>query len=154
FRGQSFDESAYIERVAEQYGTDHQQLDLNGSANLTDTIEQFACFSDEPSADAGALPVWFLSKLTKAHATVALSGEGADELFGGYVTYRANALAHRVRHLPAAAIRAALNICRRWPVSDEKNSVEYKAKRFLEGCLVPPERAHVYWNGTFSDHEK
>ena len=44
--------------------------------------------------------------------------------------------------------------CARWPVSDDKISFEYKLKRFLEGCLMSPERAHVYWNGTFSDAEK
>jgi asparagine synthase (glutamine-hydrolysing) len=49
--------------------------------------------------------------------------------------------------LAAAAVR-------RWPVSDEKISFEYKLKRFLDGCLMPPERAHVHWNGTFADEEK
>ena len=63
-------------------------------------IEEFAYYSDEPSADAGALPVWFLSRLSKTKTTVSLSGEGADELFGGYVTYRANRLAAATRRLP------------------------------------------------------
>ena len=62
--------------------------------------KQFAYYSDEPSADAGALPVWFLSKLSKTKTTVSLSGEGADELFGGYLTHRANRLAALARRLP------------------------------------------------------
>src|SRR5208282_6697025 len=68
----------------------------------------------------------------------------------GYLTYRANRLAGLARKFPSAAIRLGLAAARVWPVSDDKISLEYMAKRFLEGCLLPPERAHVYWNGTFS----
>ncbi len=66
-----------------------------------------------------------------------MSGEGADEVFGGYLTYRANHLAGIARQFPSTAIRAALAAVRHWPVSDEKISMEYKLKRFLEGCLLP-----------------
>ena len=154
FRGRSFDETEYVHRAAKQYGTDHQELDLTPEEDLRGAIEEFAYFSDEPSADAGALPVWFLSKLCKTRTTVALSGEGADELFGGYLTYRANRLAARARHLPRTISQLALAGFQYWPVSDEKISFEYKVKRFLEGSLMSPGRAHVYWNGTFSDAEK
>ena len=154
FRGRSFDETEYVHRAAKQYGTDHQELDLTPEEDLRGAIEEFAYFSDEPSADAGALPVWFLSKLCKTKTTVALSGEGADELFGGYLTYRANRLAARARLLPRSISKLALAGSQYWPVSDEKISFEYKVKRFLEGSLMSPGRAHVYWNGTFSDAEK
>ena len=154
FRGRTFDESNYIREVTAQYGTDHQQFDLNPEVNLQDAVEEFANYADEPNADAGALPVWFLSKMSKTKVTVTLSGEGADELFGGYLTYRANVLAKKTRRLPAALLRLALSGARLWPVSDEKISLEYKLKRFLEGSLMSAERAHVYWNGTFSDREK
>jgi asparagine synthase (glutamine-hydrolysing) len=154
FRGRTFDESSYIREVATQFGTEHEQLDLNPEMNLPDTIQEFAYYADQPNADAGALPVWFLSKMCKPRATVMLSGEGADELFGGYLTYRANVLAKRVRRLPASALRLLRSIAGAWPVSDDKISLEYKLKRFLEGALMPPSRAHVFWNGTFSDQEK
>ena len=154
FRGRSFDETEYIRRVARQYGTEHEELDLSPEEDLRGAIEQFARYADEPTADAGALPVWFLSKLSKTRTTVNLSGEGADELFCGYLTYRANRLARVVRRLPRKTIEWSLDALHRWPVSDEKISVEYKLKRFLEGCLMAPERAHIYWNGTFSDAEK
>jgi asparagine synthase (glutamine-hydrolysing) len=154
FQGRSFDETTYIEQVAAQYGTEHEQLDLNPGENLGSAIEEFAYYSDEPDADAGALPVWFLSKLSKTKTTVSLSGEGADELFGGYLTYRANRLAHIARRFPSGTIRLGLMGLSRWPVSDEKISFEYKVKRFLEGCLMPADRAHVHWNGTFSDAQK
>lgn len=154
FQGRTFDETPYVREVVEKYGTDHAQFDLNPSENLPDVIEQFAYYSDEPTADAGALPVWYLSKLSKSKVTVALSGEGADELFGGYLTYRANRMARRLRRLPPYAVRLWLAALRGLPVSDEKISFEYKAKRFLEGCLLSPERAHPYWNGTFSKAQK
>jgi asparagine synthase (glutamine-hydrolysing) len=154
FLGRNFDETAYIRQVAGQYGTDHEEFDLNPGENLASAIEEFAYYNDEPDADAGALPLWFLSKMTKTKVTVALSGEGGDEIFGGYLTYRANRFAGVVRPLPPAAIRLGLAAARLWPVSDDKISLEYMAKRFLEGCLMPPERAHVYWNGTFSDAGK
>ncbi|MGA2511236.1 MAG: asparagine synthase (glutamine-hydrolyzing) [Candidatus Acidiferrales bacterium] len=154
FLGRTFDETAYIREVAAQYGTDHEEFDLNPGENISSAIEEFAYYNDEPDADAGALPLWFLSKMTKTKVTVALSGEGGDELFGGYLTYRANRLAGLARKFPSAAIRLGLAAARVWPVSDDKISLEYMAKRFLEGCLLPPERAHVYWNGTFSEASK
>ncbi len=154
FQGRSFDETHFFRGVAKHYGSVHHELDIAEEPDLPATIEEFAYYSDEPNADAGAVPLWLLSKLTKRHATVALSGEGADELFGGYLTHRANMLAHTVRRLPSPAIDFMQGVARRWPVSDEKISFEYKVKRFLEGCRMRPERAHVYWNGTFSDAEK
>jgi asparagine synthase (glutamine-hydrolysing) len=154
FRGRSFDETDYIRQVATQYGTDHYELDLNPGENLQGAVEEFAYYNDEPDADAGVLPLWFLSKMSKTQVTVTLSGEGGDEIFGGYLTYRANRYARMLRRLPPAAIRLVLAVARRWPVSDDKISLEYMAKRFLEGCLLPPDRAHVYWNGTFSETQK
>ena len=154
FKGRSFDETAWMREVARQYGTDHEEFDVNPDLNLPETIEEFAYYSDEPSADAGALPVWFLSKLSRSKVTVALSGEGGDELFGGYLTYRADHLARRARRFPAAALGIASALARLWPVSDEKISFEYKLKRFLEGSRMPPEQAHVFWNGTFFGEEK
>ena len=154
FRGRSFDETEFVHRAAQQYGTEHTELDLTPEQDLEGAIAEFAYYSDEPSADAGSLPVWFLSKLCKTKTTVALSGEGADELFGGYLTYRANRLAHRARKLPRPLLQMALAGFRQWPVSDDKISFEYKATRFLEGALMEPQRGHVHWNGTFSDAQK
>jgi asparagine synthase (glutamine-hydrolysing) len=154
FRGRTFDETAYIRAAATQYGTDHREFDVNPEAGLADAIEEFAHYFDEPNADAGALPVWYLSKMTRQNVTVALSGEGADELFGGYLTYRADRYARLMRRLPAGMLGLGLAAARLWPVSDDKISFEYMLKRFLEGCRLDAARAHVYWNGTFSDAEK
>lgn len=154
FAGQGCDESGYIRQVAERYGTDHSEFDLNPDSNFCDAIQEFAHYSDEPSADAGALPVWYLSKLSRTKTTVALSGEGADELFGGYLTYRANQIATYVRRFPQKAIRLALRFANAYPASDESVGFDYKVKRLAEGCLMPAERAHTFWNGTFSEAQK
>jgi asparagine synthase (glutamine-hydrolysing) len=148
FRGANHDESPWFREVAQAYGTDHHEFDLNPEHDLPATIERMVHYSDEPSADAGALPVWYLSEMTRRHVTVALSGEGADELFGGYLTYRADALAARARRVPGVAPPpAGLQAVRVWPVSDDKISFEYKAKRFLAGTLLDPAEAHTFWNG-------
>ncbi len=154
FHGHSFDESAYIREVVEKYGTIHEELDLNPEQDLEGAIRELTYYSDEPSADSGALPVWFLSKLCRKACTVAFSGEGADEIFGGYLTYRANRIAQQLRRLPQGAIRGAQWAMQAWPASNEKISFEYKVKRMLQGSLLAPEQAHVYWNGTFSELEK
>lgn len=88
--------------------------------------------------------------MTRQHVTVALSGEGADELFAGYQTYLADDYAANARRVPRWMRRAGLGLLSFWPASDDKISLEYKAKRFLEGSLESPEEAHLYWNGTNS----
>ncbi len=154
FRGRSFDESSYIQQMVSEYGTEHEELDLNPEQDLEGAIQEFAYYSDEPSADAGALPLWFLAKLSRTRTEVALSGEGADELFGGYLTYRASRVASYLRMLPKSSLRLGQWMLQAWPVSDDKIGLEYKVKRLLAGSLMSPARGHVYWNGTFSDQEK
>jgi len=154
FQGRSFDESRYIREVSHHFGTNHTEFDLNTDAELADTILQIATYSDEPSADAGAVPLWFLAKMTAKEVTVILTGEGADELFAGYLTYKANRYSDVARRFPASCRRAALALADYLPVSDDKISFEYKFKRFLQGSLMAPGAAHLFWNGTFSDEEK
>ena len=103
---------------------------------------------------AGAVPVWFLSKMCRSEVTVALSGDGADELFGGYNTYLADRYARTLRRLPRSLLRWAANLTRMLPVSDEKIGLDYKLTRMLQGSFVDPVSAHLFWNGTFSPGEK
>src|ERR1041385_6287211 len=155
FQGRSFDESPYFREIAQVYGTDHHEFDLNPDVELQSAIEDFAYYSDEPSADAGALPVWYLARMSRRHVTVALSGEGADELFGGYLTYQADRLARPFRMVPKQVREAMLGALDRYmPVSDEKISLEYKLKRWIDGSLLDPDEAHFFWNGTFSPEQR
>ena len=100
------------------------------------------------------MPLWFLAQMTSRDVTVVLTGEGADELFGGYLTYKADRYCAMARRVPARLRQAALALALHLPVSDEKISFEYKIKRFLQGTLVIADMAHVFWNGTFSEAEK
>lgn len=155
FAGRTFDESRYFREIANFYGTDHHEFDLNPDLDLADAISDLAFYSDEPSADAGALPAWYLSRMTREHVTVALSGEGADELFGGYLTYVADQMAQPLRRLPDPARRLIQSTLKRClPVSDEKVGLEYKLKRWLEGCGLDRDEAHFFWNGTFSVEQR
>jgi asparagine synthase (glutamine-hydrolysing) len=154
FEGRKCDESSYFRRLAQYYGARHRELDLNQGLDLAGVIHELAYHSDEPSADAGALPVWFLSKLTAGHVKVALSGEGADEIFGGYQTYLADRYARIARLLPRPVLRGFAGAAERLPVSDEKIGFEYRVKRFLAGALLPADEAHFFWNGTFSCREQ
>ena len=156
FSGRSFDETAYIRKIVERYQTEHEQVDMNPNLNLLDAIAEFAYYSDEPSADAGALPVWF------SFQTVQEQDNGRAERGGRgrtlcWLSCSSCQLAGRARVeiYPPASFRFALDQLRRLPVSDEKIGLEYKLKRFLEGCVMPAAEAHTsYWNGTFSREQK
>ena len=154
FEGRECDESKYSRSLARHYGTQHEESNISGDLDLTGAIHELSYYSDEPSADAGALPVWFLSKMTAQHVRVALSGEGADEIFGGYQTYLADAYSRIARRVPKLLLRAALHCANRLPVSDRKIGFEYKLKRFLAGSQLPSDEAHFFWNGTFSEEEQ
>ena len=155
FESKSADESPYFREIAKVYGTDHHEFRFDRNSEIGPAIEDFAFYSDEPGGDAGALPVWFLSKMSRRDVTVALSGEGGDELFGGYLTYRADALARYLRAVPAVFRRAALGAAHAlMPASDEKIGFEYKLKRGMEGSLLDPDEAHLFWNGAFSRVQK
>jgi asparagine synthase (glutamine-hydrolysing) len=154
FRGKSFDESGYIREVSRHFGTEHHEFDLNPDADLAEAIEQIAYYSDEPGADAGALPAWYLARMTRNDVTVVLSGEGSDELFGGYLTYKADRWHRFATRFPQWLRRVALTCVRQLPVSDEKIGLDYKLVRFFAGTLLSPDVAHLFWNGTFSELEK
>ena len=104
FEEQDFDELPYARRLAERYGTEHHEFIVRPDA--TDILPELVRHYGEPFADASALPTYFLSKLTRQHVTVALSGDGGDENFSGYDNYRIVAAWNQADVLPGAARRA------------------------------------------------
>jgi asparagine synthase (glutamine-hydrolysing) len=154
FEGREFNEASYLREMASRYATDHHELDLGPSIVTPDSITELAYYADEPNADAGAVPVWHLSRLSARQVTVALSGEGADELFGGYITYLADKYARRARMVPRSLRRLSLHSANRLRASNKKIGLDYKLQRFLYGTLLDERSSHVFWNGTFSQMQR
>jgi asparagine synthase (glutamine-hydrolysing) len=144
FEERSFDELEDARSVATMYGTRHEELVLRPDAALL--LPALADAFDEPFADSSALPTYLVSELAASHVKVALSGEGGDELFGGYYTYAADLLALRVGRLAAIA----RPLVERLPSSNRKASLDYKAKRFVRGAALPPLERHHSWKEIFS----
>src|SRR5438105_1381322 len=145
FEERSFDELENARLVVERYGTRHRELVLRPDAALL--LPALADAFDEPFADSSALPTYLVSRLAAADVKVALSGEGGDELFGGYYTYAADLLAERVGGL-TGLVRPLVE---RLPSSDRRVPLEYKAKRFVRGAHLPPLERHHAWKEIFSD---
>ncbi len=144
FEESSFDELPGARAVAARYGTIHRELVLRPDAALL--LPALADAFDEPFADSSALPTYLVSQLAAADVKVALSGEGSDELFGGYYTYVADLLAERVG--PIAAL--ARPLAERLPTSTSRVSFDYKAKRFTAAAHLPPLERHHGWKEIFS----
>jgi asparagine synthase (glutamine-hydrolysing) len=148
FRERSFNELALARLVARRYHTDHHELVV--SPDVGELLPKLAASFDEPFADSSALPTYLVSELAASHVKVVLSGEGGDELFGGYETYAADQLALRVG--PLAARLAPL--VARIPSSDSRVSLEYRAKRFTRAAGLPPLERHHGWKEIFSAAER
>jgi asparagine synthase (glutamine-hydrolysing) len=144
FEERSFDELADARLVAKRYGTRHRELVLRPDAALL--LPALAEAFDEPFADSSALPTYLVSQLASSDVKVALSGEGGDELFGGYHTYAADLLAERV----GGVARFARPLVERLPSSSRKASFDYKAKRFVRAAHLPPLERHHGWKEIFS----
>jgi asparagine synthase (glutamine-hydrolysing) len=144
FEERSFDERGDARRVAERYGTNHHELLVRPDPTLL--LPALAEAFDEPFADSSALPTYLVSQLAAEHVKVALSGEGADELFGGYYTYAADLLADRI----APLARFVRPLVERLPTSASKASFDYKAKRFVRAAHLPPLERHHGWKEIFS----
>ncbi|HET8651436.1 MAG TPA: asparagine synthase (glutamine-hydrolyzing), partial [Gaiellaceae bacterium] len=144
FEERSFDELDDARSVAAMYGTLHEELVLRPDAALL--LPRLAEAFDEPFADSSALPTYLVSELAAGNVKVALSGEGGDELFGGYYTYAADLLALRVGRL-TPPVRPLVE---RLPSSSGKASFDYKAKRFVRAANLPPLDRHHAWKEIFS----
>jgi asparagine synthase (glutamine-hydrolysing) len=148
FRERTFDELALARQVARRYGTDHHELVL--TPDLAALLPEIVAAFDEPFADSSALPTYLVSRLASEHVKVVLSGEGGDELFGGYETYTADQLA---RYLGRPAARLA-PLVERLPSSSRRVSLEYRAKRFARAAALAPLERHHGFKEIFSAEQR
>jgi len=148
FAERSFNELDRARLVAERYGTDHHELVVAPSA--AELLPELAGAFDEPFADSSAIPTYLVSRLASEHVKVALSGEGGDELFGGYETYAADLLAERA----GGALARLRPLVELLPSSSRRASLDYRAKRFVRAADLPPLERHHAWKEIFSDEAR
>ena len=142
------DESADARAAARHFGTEHHELrgSLDAAALVPTLVESF----DEPFGNATAALLWALSRETRKHVKVALTGDGADELFFGYPRYRGFEAAQRYGRLPAVARRLGALAATAIPESTTGRHSLRRAREFLEGGVVSPTQAYSAWIGYFT----
>jgi asparagine synthase (glutamine-hydrolysing) len=149
FEDPSFDESKYASLVSQFLGTEHFEQRMTPK-DLLDIVPNLPDILDEPMADASILPTYLLSKFTRQYVTVALGGDGGDELFAGYPTYLAHKFARKYELFLGnlhPIIRFLGNLL---PVSDNNISFDFKVKKFLSGIGYPDGIRNSVWLGSFS----
>jgi asparagine synthase (glutamine-hydrolysing) len=153
FREKSFDESEFATAVAKHLGTTHQSR-IFSAADCVVELERVTEHMDEPLADPSILPTSMLCRFARESVTVALGGDGGDELFAGYDPFVALAPA-RLYHaiVPRPLHRAAIGVARLLPASAKNMSLGFRVQRFLRGAGVPAELRLATWMSPFAPAE-
>lgn len=150
FEENSFDESKFARSVAKHLDTEHYEDKLSATT-AGDLIEDIGEWLDEPLSDGSLIPTFLLARFVRKYVTVALGGDGGDELFAGYPMYRAHKIASMYRLVPGfvrnGLVRPAVE---KLPVSHKNMSFDYKAKRFVRAAELEPVERHHSWFGSFS----
>jgi asparagine synthase (glutamine-hydrolysing) len=153
FNEPSFDESPHARTVAAHFRTQHHEecFDLDKSAAL---LPDLIARLDEPLGDGSLLPTFLLSRFTRKHVTVALGGDGGDELFAGYDPFQALRAAQAYARVVPKPMHAAIRLIAGWlPVSHANISFDFKIKRTLAGLSYPPKLWNPTWMGAVEPAE-
>lgn len=153
FAERSFDESSYAREVAAHIGSTHHERIVT-SAEMTDLIPDIGTLLDEPIGDASIIPTAVLSRFARERVTVALGGDGGDELFAGYPMHQAHRVATLWRPLPAPVHGLASRVARMLPVTHRNFDLRFRALSFLRGAAAPPPENHALWMASFTPAEK
>lgn len=148
FSDPSYDESDHARLVADHFGTRHHEKILHQD-EAADLVRDIAGIADEPLADYSILPTYLLSRFAKQYVTVALSGDGGDELFYGYETFKHDAMARMVHAVSPRGFRSRLYpwLVGLLPTGDRDMSLDYKADRFVRGLRYGRFDRHFAWVG-------
>ena len=150
---QRFDEIEQANEVASKFGTDHQVLQVN--AQCVEHIGTVVRHFDEPFGNPTAILEYILTKHMREHVTVALSGDGGDEAFGGYVRYAGAWLAGKYRTLPSLITRGLFARVSHILRDDTSGRhANRRVREFLESAWLPQEEMYLQWVGYFSETEK
>lgn len=154
FNEASFDESSYARKVAKHLKTDHYEKILSEKDSL-DILPKIAHLLDEPMADPSIIPTYLLSEFTKNKVTVALGGDGGDELFCGYDTFVAHRLAEYYEKIPNIIKNKIIENCvEMLPTSFNNISIDFKAKRFISGFKIDKKYRNQEWMSAFGEVER
>jgi asparagine synthase (glutamine-hydrolysing) len=153
FSDKSFDETGYSQQVADFLHTDHYHRNCTPE-DLLAAVPAIAQINDEPLADASVIPTHLLSNFTRQEVTVALSGDGGDELLAGYPTFLAMKLAGYFRATPKFSRDFLKLLADFLPVSFDNFSFDFKLKRLLSGYEFIPEIQNQIWLGSFTWREQ
>ncbi|MGI8669104.1 MAG: asparagine synthetase B family protein, partial [Aridibacter sp.] len=154
FEEDSFDESKYAREVAEHLGTEHFEERLSVET-AKDLIAEIGTWLDEPLADGSILPTFLLSRFVRKHVTVALGGDGSDEIFAGYPMYYGHKMAKVYDAIPRFVRSSVIEpIVNNLAVSTDNLSFDYKAKRFVSSADYDQVERHHSWFGSFSTEAK
>ncbi|MFC1523107.1 asparagine synthetase B family protein, partial [Elusimicrobiota bacterium] len=153
FKEESFSERKEARMIADSFGTDHTEILMEVPENLPDFVSKVLAQFDEPFGDASALPTYLLCEAARRYVTVSLSGDGGDELFGGYPTFIASlAFKNYWSHLPSVLRKKVFPaFANMIPMTHNKVSLDYKLKRFTgqAGAHDDWREAHFAWRGAF-----
>ncbi len=151
----SYNELPYARLAAERFGTQHHEFEVR--YNAVEIASLLVKHFGEPFADSSAIPVYYISRMAREYITVALSGDGGDEVFGGYRRYQARRLAEVFNRLPKVMRKKVINnIAAKFPESTAYygNSLVKKFKRFLEYAEVVDEYPAFSWSPLFTPTDK
>ena len=143
-----FDERSYARAAAKFLNTDHHDEVVHPDA--LDTLPQLIWHYDEPFADSSAIPTMYLSRMTRQHVTVALTGDAGDELFCGYDRYRAVRIAGRLDYAPQWFKRGCSHMVQYLPTSVRQKSFRRRLKRLFEVLSQQPEDRYLNWITIFN----
>ncbi len=155
FEEASFDESKFAREVAAHLGTEHYEDKLSVE-QAADLISEIGTWLDEPLSDGSLIPTFLLSRFVRKHVTVALGGDGGDEIFAGYPMYFGHKMARVYDSIPRFLRNGLIEpIVNNLPVSSKNLSFDYKAKRFIAASKYDTVTRHHSWFGSFSiDQQK
>jgi asparagine synthase (glutamine-hydrolysing) len=153
FTESSFDESRYAREVATQLGTTHHERIVSADDALV-LIPKLADTLCEPVADASIIPTMLLSKFAREQVTVALGGDGGDELFAGYPTFQAEQVYAPYRRLPQALQTLSKKLIALLPASQKNFSLSYNLKKLVSSDNPTQLYRHMEWLGSFSKHAR
>jgi asparagine synthase (glutamine-hydrolysing) len=146
FTEPGYDESDYAEAVTHDIATVHHVVTADDES-LARALEVVSSALAEPLGDPAVLPTWLLAEAAREQVKVILSGEGADELFGGYPTYLGHKVAERWQRIPGAFRRLVRWAVDFWPTSTGKMTLEFMLKQFLSAADRPWLERHLTWLG-------